>query len=119
MKTPILIIIPILNYTKGKYKISQSLLPHLWRGLGVRINEINYFIFAFGIRATTTLSKAVISFVSSGKKSLIIEIFPQERHCFKDKEYNKNTSIKVRLVRVDLPNGEVEFLMTLLLDSQK
>lgn len=73
----------------------------------------------FVIRATTTHSKAVVSFVSSGKKSLVVEIFPQERHCFKDKEYNKNTSIKIRLVRVDLPNGEIEVLMTSLLDSQK
>lgn len=73
----------------------------------------------FVIRTTTTHSKTVISFVSSGKKSLIVDIFPQEKHCFKDKQYNKNTAIKVRLVRVDLPNGEIEVLMTSLLDSQK
>jgi len=73
----------------------------------------------FVIRATTTHSKAVISFVSSGKKSLVVEMFPKEGHCFKDKQYNKTTSIKVRLVRVNLPNGEIEVLMTSLLDSQK
>lgn len=73
----------------------------------------------FVIRTVTTQSKAVISFVSSGKKSLIVEIFPHERHCFKGKKYNKNTPIKVRLVRVDLPNGETEVLMTSLFDSQK
>lgn len=73
----------------------------------------------FLIRTAITHSKAVISFVSSGRKSLVVEIFPQEKHCFKGKEYNKNTSIKVRLVRVDLPNGEIEVLMTSLLDSQK
>lgn len=73
----------------------------------------------FVIRAATTQSKVVISFVSSGKKSTIVEILPQERHCFKGKQYNKNTSIKVRLVRVDLPKGETEILITSLLDSQE
>lgn len=47
------------------------------------------------------------------------EVFPQERHSFKGKDYNKNSELKVRLVRVDLPSGEVEILMTSLLDSQK
>lgn len=73
----------------------------------------------FVMRAATTQNKVVISFVSSGKKSSIVEIFPQERHCFKDKEYDKNSSIKVRLVRVDLANGEKEVLITSLFDSQK
>ena len=46
----------IINYTKRKYKIAQSLLPLLRRGLGVRINEINYFIFSFGITKTKALN---------------------------------------------------------------
>lgn len=70
------------------------------------------------IRATVTHSKAVKFFVSSGKKSTTIDVFPQERHSFKGKNYDKNTSIKVRLIRVDLPSGEVEILMTSLLDSK-
>lgn len=73
----------------------------------------------FVMRASTTQSKGVVWFVSSGKKSLVIDMFPPVRHCIKGKEYNKNTSIKMRLVRVDLPNGEIEVLMTSLLDSQK
>lgn len=70
------------------------------------------------IRATKTHSKAVKSFVCSGKRTMIVDIFPQERHSFKGKNYDKNTSIKVRLIRVDLPSGEIEILMTSLLDSQ-
>lgn len=73
----------------------------------------------FVMRASTTQSKRVISFVSSGKKSLVVDMFPPKNLCIKDKQYNRNTSIKVRLVRVDLPNGEIEVLMTSLLDSQK
>ena len=71
------------------------------------------------IRAKTTHSKMVKHFVSSGKRSIITEIFPQEKHSFEGKDYNKNTGIKVRLVRIDLPSGEIEVLMTSLLDSQK
>ncbi len=70
------------------------------------------------IRAKISHSKAVKSFIESGKTSTIIELFPQEKHCFKDKKYNKNTAIKVRLIRVDLPSGEIEILMTSLFDSQ-
>lgn len=71
------------------------------------------------IRAKISHSKAVKAFIESGKTSTIIEMFPQEKHCFKDKKYNKNTAIKVRLIRVDLPSGEIEVLMTSLFDSQK
>ena len=71
------------------------------------------------IRANSTQSKAVKSFITSAKKSIVIEMFPQERHCFEGKKYNKNSGISVRLVRVDLPGGDIEILMTSLLDSQK
>lgn len=71
------------------------------------------------IRANTTQSKAVKSFINSGKKSIVIEMFPQEKHSFEGKKYNKNSGINVRLVRVDLPGGDIEILMTSLLDSQK
>ena len=70
------------------------------------------------IRVKTTHSKAVKSFAFSGKRTVIIDVFPQERHSFQGKDYNKNTSINVRLLRVDLPGGEIEILMTSLLDSQ-
>lgn len=64
-------------------------------------------------------SKAVKSFVCSGKRTLIVDIFPPERLSLEGKNYNKNTPIKVRLIRVELPNKEVEVLITSLLDSQK
>jgi hypothetical protein len=71
------------------------------------------------IRVKMTHSKIVKCFADSSKKSIITEVFPQERHSFEGKDYNKNSGLKVRLVRVDLPSGEVEILMTSLLDSQK
>lgn len=70
------------------------------------------------IRVQKNHSKIVSSFILSQKRTLITDIFPPEKHIFTDKDYNKNTALKVRLVRVDLPNGEIEILMTSLLDSQ-
>ena len=76
--------------------------------------EIDYLI-----RVKTSHSKIVQCFVDSGEKSIVTEIFPQEKHSFIGKDYNKNSPLKVRLVRIDLPSGEVEVLMTSLLDSEK
>lgn len=71
------------------------------------------------IRVKLTHNAIVTAFVSAGKKSIITEIRPQKNQSFKDKEYSRNGTLKVRLLRVDLPGGEVEVLMTTLLDSQK
>lgn len=76
--------------------------------------EIDYLI-----RVKTSHSKIVQCFVDSGEKSIVTEIYPQEKHSFIGKDYNKNSPLKVRLVRIDLPSGEVEVLMTSLLDSEK
>lgn len=76
--------------------------------------EIDYLI-----RVKTSHSKIVQCFVDSDEKSIVTEIYPQEKHSFIGKDYNKNSPLKVRLVRIDLPSGEVEVLMTSLLDSEK
>jgi len=70
------------------------------------------------IRVQKNHSKIVSSFILSEKRTLIVDVFLQEKHTFEGKDYDKTTSIKVRLVRVDLPGGEIEILMTSLLDSQ-
>lgn len=71
------------------------------------------------IRVKKTYNSMVQDFVAQGKKSILTKIYPNERKSFKDKEYDKNSSIEVRLLRIELPGGEVEVLMTTLLDSQK
>lgn len=71
------------------------------------------------IRTTTSYSNVVKSFVASGKKSRVVEILPGKNQVIQDKNYNKNTAMKVRLIRIDLPSGEIEILMTSLLDSKK
>lgn len=71
------------------------------------------------IRLKVAYSSIVIAFVASGKKSIVTEMFPKQSQSFKDKEYDKNSTLKVRLLRIELSGGEVEILMTTLLDSKK
>ena len=44
---------------------------------------------------------------------------PPNRHNYKDKDYAKTAVLKVRLVRISLPCGEIEILSTVLLDRPK
>ncbi len=71
------------------------------------------------VRVKVNHSGLVEAFVKSGETSEIIDMIPGKNQPLKDKEYNKHTILKVRLVRVDLPSGEVEVLMTTLLDEVK
>ena len=77
--------------------------------------EINYLI---RVKTSNSFS-AVKAFVAGGKKSIVTEIYPREKQSFKDKEYTKNTGLTVRFLRIELPGGEVEVLITNLLDSNK
>lgn len=74
----------------------------------------------FLIRVKTSHGfSAVTSFVGSGKRSIITELSPKQNRSYHDKSYTKESRLKIRLVRVDLPSGEVEVLMSTLLDSKK
>ena len=69
-------------------------------------------------RVRKNQNTAVITFINSKKRTAIVDILPHKEQDFTVKQYDKKTTIKVRLVRVDLPSGEIEILMTTLLDSQ-
>lgn len=71
------------------------------------------------IRTSTTHSNVVKSFISSEKKSVIVDVVPNQKHIIEGKDYTKDSPLKVRLIRIDLPSGEIEVLMTSLLDSIK
>ena len=68
-------------------------------------------------RVRKNQNTAVITFINSKKRTAIV-VLPHKELGFTAKQYDKKTTIKVRLVRVDLPSGEIEILMTTLLDSQ-
>lgn len=73
----------------------------------------------FLIRAKINFSNATQSFYDSGKQSAIVEITPGKNTSSKDKDYCRNDRLAVRMVRVDLPGGETEILITSLTDTAK
>ncbi len=46
-------------------------------------------------------------------------MLPGKRTDFSDKTYSEKASVKVRLIRIELPGSETEILITSLLDSKK
>jgi hypothetical protein len=73
----------------------------------------------FLIRAKISFSNVTSEFIKSGKSTETVPIYPGKNVKITDKQYDKNASVKVRLIRVDLPSGEVELLITSLLDTTK
>jgi hypothetical protein len=73
----------------------------------------------FLIRAKYDFNNTTKEFIKAGKPTQIVEVYPGQHKKIVDKEYEKNTSVKVRLIRVELPGGEVELLITSLLDLKK
>jgi hypothetical protein len=69
------------------------------------------------MRVKISFSQLIIDFEKSKKRLLIMDIYPGKNTKLSDKSYNKNTPIKVRLIRVELPKGQVGVLITSLLDS--
>lgn len=73
----------------------------------------------FIIRMSVKLTHVVKDFVARGKASQIVEMYPPKNANLKGKNYDKSTCIKVRLIRIKLPNGEIEVLATSLTDEKK
>lgn len=71
------------------------------------------------IRVTVNSSAVIKTFLEGGKKSVVTDIYPGKNVSFKDKDYTRHTGLKVRLIRVELPTGEVEILINTLLDSRR
>jgi hypothetical protein len=70
------------------------------------------------VRVRKNQNTAVIAFANSKKRTAIVDILPHKEQDLTAKQYDKKTAVRVRLVKVDLPGGEVEILITTLLDSQ-
>jgi len=95
----------LLIYDRG-YPSYEFISDHINRGLD------------YLMRIKTTFSKTVIDFELSKKKSQVLSFFPGKNVNLSDKPYDKSTPIKVRLVRIELPSGQVEILVTSLLESK-
>ena len=73
----------------------------------------------FLMRVKVSFNKITSEFYQSGLDSNIVKICPGKNTKHTNKVYSKDTFQEVRLVRIELPNGEIEILMSSLLDSQK
>ena len=122
----------------GPYKIGEPHFAALFLSESTRqdllIYDRNFISFElmykhsqsgvpFLMRSTVTFNKTVERFFHSGRKQAI-EYFPINDDALESLtkqgfEVDKNTRLKVRLVRVELEGGEVEVLATSLLDKKK
>ena len=82
------------------------------------INEHIKRDFDYLMRVKISFSGLVKDFEKNGKKSLVVEMYPGKNVKISGKEYTRKTPIKVRLIRVELGKGQIEILMTSLLDSR-
>jgi len=73
----------------------------------------------FLIRSKIGFNNITKAFILSGRPSEIIDLYPGKNINISDKQYKKDTAIRVRLVRIELSGGETELLITSLLDSDK
>jgi len=96
----------LLIYDRG-YPSYDFIHEHITRGLD------------YLIRVKTSFSQLTIDFEKSKAPSMIVSIFPGKNTKLSDKAYQKDTPIELRLVRIELPKGGVEILMTSLTDKNK
>ena len=135
--------ISVLYDVLNKFAIDGSLSP---LSTGESVLALNHLVFAKGkdliiydrgypsfnliyehfekridflIRVKADFSNITREFYKSGLYSDIVQIKPRKNTKLSDKSYSKETSKAVRLVKVELPSGEVEILITSLLDSAK
>jgi len=73
----------------------------------------------FCIRLKSDWRLQVKSFVKTGKRQAIVEFDIPTNFQTKDEHGIVATKMKCRLVRIDLPDGEIEVLCTSLLDTRK
>ena len=67
------------------------------------------------VRAKTSHNLQVIAFLKTGKKTVVADMFPGRA----DSGADQNVPLQIRFVRVELPSGVTEVLITTLLDMKK
>ncbi len=83
------------------------------------IYQLNKKKVDFVIRVKVSFSNLTQSFYNSGLVSTIVDIKSGQKNSFKGMPFTKKSTVKIRLVRVELGNGNVELLMTSLLDEEE
>lgn len=94
----------LVIYDRG-YPSYGFVYAHIERGLD------------YVMRAKTDFGRLTIDFVRSKKRSLVTQMYPGKNTRPSGRGCTGDGPVKVRLVRVELGNGQVEVLMTSLLDG--
>ncbi len=71
----------------------------------------------FVYRCKVNFSNQVIKFYESDKTDEIVTIKPGQNRSFEKLPYNKEEAIEVRMIKIVLPSGDIEVLMTSLKDN--
>lgn len=71
------------------------------------------------MRVQSNLNPVIKSFVDSGVINQEVEIYPCRDTDFSIKSYDRQTPLKVRLIALKLPCGQMEYLITSLLDNNQ
>ena len=116
-------------FSEGEVPLSRAHLKYAQKGDLIIMDraypcfESAYLMQEQGIeflfRCKHSFSNQVKSFYESGKQEVIIEIKSKQHKSFKGLPYKPESTITVRLLRIVLPSGAIEILMTSLLDAEK
>lgn len=108
----------LLDVVKGRNKKELIILDRGYFGFDL-IYEFKKRKFDFLIRLQSNHHKAIAELIASKEYDKIIEIQPGQHKSLIKKLYTKNSTIRLRLVKVILDNGDVEILLTSLMDSKE
>jgi len=116
-------------FSQGEVSLSREHLKHTHKG-DLIIMDRAYPSFHtaylmrqikvdFLFRCKHSFSNITQAFLDSGKLQQTLEIAPTQNRSFKDQPYTKDSRLTVRLLRITLDSGEVEILMTSLLNNKE
>ncbi len=114
-------------FSEGEVSLSRAHFDHLKEGDLVIMDraytsfESAYILLQkkvhFLFRCKTTFSNQIKAFYESGEQESIIKLKAKQNKSFKNLPYTQDTEITVRALRIELGTGEVEILITSLLDN--
>lgn len=119
----------LTQFKNGEVELSKRHFEHTTKGDLVIMDraypsfDSAYMLHKKGVhflyRCKQTFNSEINTFYQSELSEVVTQIKPNYRKSFNNSPYDKNATLKVRLLRIDLPSGETEILMTSLLDEKK
>ena len=119
----------LVPFSQGEVPLSQSHFKYAGKGDLIIMDraypsfESAYMMHQQGIeflfRCKHHFSNQVKLVYESGKSEDILEIKSKQHKSFKGLAYQPETTLAVRMLRIELKTGETELLMTSLLDAEK